>query len=184
MTPRLILLCHGATPALRAAGFPLDEALDARGEKAARDQQGRFAKATRVLSSPALRARQTAHALGLDPEIDEVLRECDHGRWAGLGLEAVAAAEPEALGAWLTDPQACPHGGESIAAVIARVGAWLDGGRFEGYTLAVTHASVLRAAIVHVLGSEPRSFWHIEAGPLASADLRPSARGWSLRLGA
>ncbi|MBP0582485.1 histidine phosphatase family protein [Labrys sp. LIt4] len=184
MTPRLILLCHGATPALRAAGFPLDEALDARGMAAARDLEGRFAKATRILSSPALRARQTAQALGLEPEIDEALRECDHGRWAGLGLEAVAAAEPEALGAWLTDPKACPHGGESIAALIARVGAWLAGGRFEGYTLAVTHASVLRAAIVHALGTEPSSFWRIEAGPLATADLRPSRRGWSLRLGA
>ncbi|MGN8114977.1 histidine phosphatase family protein [Labrys sp. 22185] len=182
MTPRLTLLCHGATPTLRAAGFPLDEALDARGAQAARDLQWRFAKATRILSSPALRARQTAQALGFEPEINEALRECDHGRWSGLGLEAVAAAEPEALGAWLTDPQACPHGGESIAALIARVGAWLDGERFEGFTLAVTHASVLRAAIIHALGSEPRSFWRIEAAPLARADLRPSARGWSLRL--
>ncbi|MGJ4858796.1 histidine phosphatase family protein [Labrys sp. La1] len=184
MTPRLILLCHGATPAVRAAGFPLDEALDARGLAAARKLEGHFGRPARILSSPALRARQTAQALGHDPEVDEALRECDHGRWAGLALDAVAAAEPEALRAWLTDPDACPHGGESVATLIARVGAWLDGRRFEGYTLAVTHASVLRAAVVRALGAEARSFWRIDAAPLATADLRPSGRGWSLRLGA
>ncbi|QEN91217.1 histidine phosphatase family protein [Labrys sp. KNU-23] len=182
MTPRLILLCHGATPALRAAGFPLDEGLDARGLAAAQKLEGHFGRPARILSSPALRARQTAQALGLDPDIDEALRECDHGRWAGLALEAVAAAEPAALGAWLSDPDASPHGGESVAGLIARVGTWLDGELFDGYTLAITHASVLRAAVVHALGAEARSFWRIEAGPLARADLRPSHRGWSLRL--
>jgi hypothetical protein len=40
----------------------------------------------------------------------------------------------------------------------------------------------VRAAIVHALGAEPRSFWRIEAGPLSRAELRPSTRGWSLRL--
>ena len=183
MTPRLTLICHAATPALRAANFPLDEALDEKGLAAARALSGRFGKVARVFVSPALRARQTAEAMGLDAEARDELRECDYGRWAGLGFEAVAGAEPQALAAWASDPDACPHGGESVADLIRRVGAWLDGQTFEGHTLAVIHASVVRAAIVHALGAGGRAFWRIEAGPLSVTDLRPSSRGWSLRLG-
>lgn len=182
MTPRLTLICHAATPALRAAGFPLDEALDQRGLAAAKSLAGHFDRISRILTSPALRARQTAQAMGLDAEVCETLCECDYGRWAGLGLEDVAAAEPEALAAWASDPDACPHGGESVTALISRVGAWLDGEVFRGHTIAVTHASVVRAAIVHALGAGARSFWRIEAEPLSLADLRPSSRGWSVRL--
>jgi broad specificity phosphatase PhoE len=183
MTPRLTLVCHAATPALRAASFPLDEGLDDRGRAAAGAMAGRFEKIGRVLVSPALRARQTAQAMDLEGETCEALRECDYGRWAGLGFEAVAAAEPEGLAAWASDPDACPHGGESVTSLIRRVGAWLDGERFEGHVLAVTHASVVRAAAVHALGAPGRAFWRIEAGPLSVTDLRPSARGWTLRLG-
>jgi len=181
MTPRLTLICHAATPALRVAAFPLDEDLDRKGLAAAQGLAGRFSKVHRVLTSPAQRARQTADAMGLDGEAREGLRECDYGRWTGLGFEAVAIAEPEALAAWASNPDACPHGGESVTALIRRVGDWLDGEVFEGHTLAVTHASVVRAAIIHALGANGRSFWRIEAAPLSLTDLRPSSRGWSLR---
>jgi broad specificity phosphatase PhoE len=182
MTPRLTLLCHAATPALRVAGFPLDEALDERGAASARALAGRFGKLGKVLASPALRARQTVEAMGLEAQAQEALRECDYGRWGGLGLEAVAGKEPEALGQWMRDPDAAPHGGESVSALIRRVGGWLDGLDVEGHWLAITHASVVRAAIVHVLGGQAGSFWRVEAGPLSHAELRPSPRGWSLRL--
>ncbi|WP_448950472.1 histidine phosphatase family protein [Labrys neptuniae] len=183
MTPRLSLLSHAATPALRAASFPLDEELDARGITSAQKLAGRFGVPARVLSSPALRARQTVEALGLQAESEAMLAECDYGRWAGLAFEAVVGAEPEGLAAWTADPDACPHGGESVSNLIRRVGAWLDQLRVDGHVLAVTHASVMRAAVVHVLGADARMFWRIEAAPLAIADLRPSSRGWSLRLG-
>lgn len=183
MTPRLSLVCHAATPGLRAANFPLDEALDERGLAAAKALAGRFDRIGRVLVSPALRAVETAQAMGLEGEICADLRECDYGRWAGLSFETLAAAEPGALAAWTSDPDASPHGGESVTALIARVGAFLDGGGFSGHTLAITHASVVRAAVVHALGAGGRAFWRIEAGPLSVTDLRPSSRGWSLRLG-
>ncbi|CAM5776035.1 phosphoglycerate mutase [Labrys miyagiensis] len=183
MTPRLTLLCHAATPALRAASFPMDEALDDRGLAAAGALAARFPKIGRVLVSPALRARQTAEAMGLLGEPCDALRECDYGRWAGLDFEAVASAEPKALAAWSSDPEACPHGGESVTALIGRVGAWLDAERFEGHTLAITHASVARAAVVHAIGAAGRAFWRIEASPLSATELRPSGRGWTLRLG-
>jgi len=183
MTPRLTLICHAATPALRAAAFPLDEAPDERGLAAAEALAGRFAGAGHVLSSPALRALRTAEAMGLQAEPVEALAECDYGRWAGRRFDAVAADDPEAVAAWTGDPEARPHGGESVVMLIRRIGTWLDGRTFAGHTLAVTHASVVRAAIVHVTGAPPQAFWRIEAGPLSSVDLRPGPRGWTLRLG-
>jgi broad specificity phosphatase PhoE len=183
MTPRLTLVCHSATPALRTASFPLDEALDEKGLAAAKAMAGRLERIGRVLVSPALRAVETAQAMGLEGEICPALRECDYGSWAGLSFETLAATDPDALAAWTSDPDACPHGGESVTALVARVGAFLDGGGFSGHTVAITHASVVRAAVVHALGGGGRAFWRIEAGPLSVTDLRPSSRGWSLRLG-
>ncbi|RFB81298.1 histidine phosphatase family protein [Methylovirgula sp. 4M-Z18] len=181
MTPRLTLLCHSATPLLRQAGFPLDEALDARGLAAAQKLAGRFGM-ERVLTSPLLRALQTAEALGLRAQPDEALRECDYGRWGGQTLQAIATAEPEAVAAWMRDIDAAPHGGESLGHLIARVGAWLDGASFVGHTLAITHSSVVRAALIHALQAPAACFWRIDAAPLSVADLSRRGNGWALRL--
>ncbi|GGQ00841.1 hypothetical protein GCM10010266_25210 [Streptomyces griseomycini] len=60
------------------------------------------------------------------------------GRRRGLPLGEAMAREPEAVGgAWLTDPRATPHGGESLPDFVRRVGGWLDtrpapGGRLRG----------------------------------------------------
>ena len=72
-----------------------------------------------------LRARQTAEALGLSASVQPMLRECDYGRWAGKSLNKIAAHEPAAVDAWLNDPAAAPHGGESILDLIRRVANWL-----------------------------------------------------------
>jgi broad specificity phosphatase PhoE len=41
-------------------------------------------------------------------------------------MDEVQAEEPEGIIAWLTDPSAAPHGGESIENLIDRVGLWMD----------------------------------------------------------
>ena len=75
-----------------------------------------------------------------------MLRDCDYGRWTGRSFDEVQALEPEALADWIKDPSATPHGGESVVAVMARV-SWLDKQlTIPGVILAVTHASVIRAA--------------------------------------
>ncbi len=180
MTPRLTLLCHSATPMLRQAGFPEDEALDPRGFAAAQRLAGRFA-ADQVVTSPLLRARQTADALGLAATPQEALRECDYGRWRGQTLAAVAAAEPEAMGQWMQDFQAAPHGGEALADLIERVAGWLDGGSFTKHTLAITHASVVRASVVHALRAPLSCFWRVEAAPLSWVELSRRGKDWVLR---
>jgi len=177
---RLTLICHAATAATRAAAFPLDEPIDEPGAAAA--AAAKLQTADRVWTSPALRARQTASALGLEAAVEPLLRDADCGRWAGRRLAALQGEEPDAVAAWLSDPSAAPHGGESVLDVLRRVGAWLDGlTAARSRAIAVTHPAVVRAAIAHVLGAPPPSFWRIDVEPLSLTDLRRGPRHWTLR---
>jgi broad specificity phosphatase PhoE len=135
----------------------------------------------RCLTSPARRATQTAAALGLEAAIEPLLRDCNYGSWTGRSLDEVQAQEPEALADWIKDPSAAPHGGESVVAMIARVSAWLDTQLTSpGVVLVITHASVIRAAIVCAIEAEPRSFWHIDIAPLSLTQLSGNGGRWTL----
>jgi broad specificity phosphatase PhoE len=181
VTARLDLLAHGASAATRAARFSDDEALEASAVGALKRLKGQLRPYVNVLTAPARAARETAQALGFDAEVEKALRDCDYGRWRGLGSKDVGEREPDAFAAWLGDPTAAPHGGESIADLIERVGAWLAQSLArESATLAVTHASVVRAAIVHVLGASSSAFARIDVAPLSLARLTGHAGRWNL----
>jgi broad specificity phosphatase PhoE len=181
MTARLDLLAHGASPATRAARFPDDEGLEASAVCAIQALSGRLRPYANVLTAPARAARETAATLGLDAEVEMALRDCDYGRWRGLASKDVAEREPEGFAAWLADPAAAPHGGESFAALIERIGVWLTQSLArEGATLAVTHASVVRAAIVSALGASSSSFAGIDVAPLSLARLSGHGQRWNL----
>ena len=134
---------------------------------------------------PARRATETVAALGLDASSCAALADVDHGRWAGRAFAEVATAEPEAVAAWLGDPDAAPHGGESLAALLARTRAWLQtlhapAGARRHRVLAVTHAAVIRALVVQTLGAPPAAFWRIDVAPLTLTILRGEAERWTL----
>ena len=180
MTARLDLIAHGASAATRTARFPDDEGLEASAASALEASRGRMRAYARALTSPARAARETAQALGFGAEVEIALRDCDYGRWRGLGLKDVAEREPEAFAAWLGDPRAAPHGGESVAALIERTRAWLAQSLArEGATLAVTHSSVVRAAIVNALGAGASAFWRIDLAPLSLARLSGREGRWN-----
>lgn len=186
MTIRLTLVCHAATQAQRAAAVAGDdEPLDAAGRAAAAVAASDPETADLCWTAPERRARETAAALGLQAAVEDRLRNCDYGRWRGSSLAALQAREPEAVRAWLTDPAAAPHGGESLLALLARVGGWLDGLPAGPATsrviVAVTHPAVVRAAAVHALAAAPAVFWRIDAGPLARLWLSGRAGRWNLR---
>jgi broad specificity phosphatase PhoE len=181
MTTRLKLLCHGSTSAVRAAAFPADEPLDLQGRQKLELFPRHALRSDRCLTSPALRASQTAEALGLVAKIEPALRDCDHGQWTGRSLEDVQAQDPQAVAEWLRNPEAAPHGGESVVALIARVSTWLDAQKAMSETIvAVTHALVIRAAIVCALEAGPRSFWHIDVAPLSLTRLSGHHGRWTL----
>ena len=181
MTARLDLLAHGASAATRLARFPDDEALETSSVAALQALRGRLRPYARVLTSPARAAHETAGALGFDAEIETALSDCDYGRWRGLASKDVAEREPEAFAAWLSDSAPAPHGGESVTALIERTHAWLTQSLArEGATLAVTHAAIVRAAIVNALGAGPSSFARIDVAPLSLVRLSGHGHRWNL----
>lgn len=176
---------HAATSATRVAAFPADEPLDGRGL----DEAGALAGALPwkdagdVLAGPARRCRQTAEAAGLGtPQVQAGLAECDFGRWRGRTLEDVHAADPQAGVAWMTDPEAAPHGGESLAVFAARVAGWLDEqSRRDGRGVAITHGGVIKAAVVHALGAPVDAFWRVDVRPLGITELHAHDGRWTIR---
>lgn len=173
---------HAATAATRANAFPVDEPLDERGLAAAALLAAAFPPRCEALCSPALRCRQTAEAAGLPaPSVQPALAECDFGAWAGRSLADVHAAEPESATAWMLDPDARPHGGESLTAFAARVGAWLDGqARRDGCAVAITHGGVVKAALVHALDAPLHAFWQIDSRPLSITELHAHDGRWTV----
>jgi broad specificity phosphatase PhoE len=178
---RLLLVRHAPTRATRATAFPLDEALDDAGRAAAAALSAALPRRCEVLSSPALRCRQTAEAAELRARPDAALAECDFGRWAGSTLAEVHAGEPGAAGAWMADPDAAPHGGESLSAFARRVAGWLDGqAQRDGAAAAITHGGVVKAAVVHALGAPLQAFWRIDAAPLTVTELHAHDGRWTV----
>jgi broad specificity phosphatase PhoE len=177
MAMTLTLVCHASTAALRNAVFPTDEAVDAFGERDCARVKGALPRGP-VLIAPELRARQTAELLGLAGDIEPALRDADYGIWTGKALADLSA---EDLAQWLSDPDAAPHGGESISASLRRVADWLDRqAKTNGRVVVVTHPVILRAAIVHALGASAAAFQSIDVGPLSAAVFSFSNR-WRLR---
>ncbi len=183
MPARLTLICHGATAATRASAFPLDEPLEDSAVEEARTLGPLLRRWDRAVTSPAHRARQTAEALSLNAAVHPALRDCDYGRWSGCKLAEIQSEYPSEVATWLSDPAAAPHGGESLVALMRRVSDWMaDGLHDNGHTIAVTHASVIRAAVVGVLDAPPRSFWRIDIEPLSIVELHSDRRRWALRV--
>lgn len=179
---RLTLIRHATTVAVRAAAFPLDEPLDAAGRDAAAALRG-AARAESAFCGPSQRARDTAVLLGLEEcVVDEALDECDFGRWRGRTLEAVHADDPAGVEAWMGDPVAAPHGGESLVALTERVGTWLAARAEEdGSTVAVTSGGVVRAAVVAALGVDPGVAWRIDVRPLHATTLHAHDGRWTVQ---
>lgn len=182
MTTRLVLVSHASTPAVRRAAFPLDEPLDEHGLADATAAAGTVPRHDTAHCAPTRRCVQTATALGLTPIMDSGLRDGDLGRWAGRTLDDVATAEPAAVTAWLTDPAAAPHGGESLTDLLDRTGTWLrELPDTAGTVIAVTHPMVIRALVVNAIAATPASFWRIDITPLTQTVLRGGAGRWNLR---
>lgn len=178
MTTRLVLVCHGATSATRRAAFPADEPLE-QPDVILPDPP----RADVTLCAPVTRCLQTAAALGLEAVPDNGLRDCDYGRWRGRTLDEVTADDPAAVHAWLTDPGAAPHGGESTQDLITRVGAWLDTlPRDHRRVVAVTTPAVVKAAVVHAVVATPATFWRIDVPPLSRTMLSGRPASWTLRI--
>jgi broad specificity phosphatase PhoE len=172
-------MCHARTVAQKLARFPTDEPLEMDWPSAKGSRSRQFKGAPRLVCGPELRTRQTAELFGSDVEIVAALGDCDFGRWKGARIDDLQKTEPEALQAWLDDPNSAPHGGESVAQLVERVAAWLTTlTATPGHIVAITHPFVMRAALMQVLQSP--AFNLIDIEPLSAIELRFNGR-WRLR---
>ncbi|WP_330341083.1 histidine phosphatase family protein [Streptomyces sp. NBC_00557] len=187
MPLRVTFVAAARSAPLLAERFQDDRPLDQAGwdevQRAAADLLPLAAAELRYCS-PTPRSRATGDALGYAPLVQLALRDCDMGRWSGLTLGEAMAREPDAVDAWLADPRATPHGGESLLAFISRVGGWLDtrpaddGGRI----VAVAEPAVIRAALVYALKAPPSTYWNIDVRPLSTTTVTGRGGRWNLRL--
>ncbi len=194
MTVRVMLISPATNAALREARFAGDAPLDESGLRQARSAAGAVPSADRCLRAPSLRCAATSDALGLRSDPEPALLDWEMGRWSGARLSEVSADEPDGVAAWLTDPSAAPHGGESLLELCARVGAWLDSshgrpgrpgrhGSDDGRVLAVAEPAVIRAAAVHALDLPAQTFWRLDVAPLTVTELSGRSGRWNLRCG-
>jgi broad specificity phosphatase PhoE len=175
MAQRLLIVAHAVTPATNALIFGDP------GELLPGEIRRLRRRAASWVRGPEKACQATAERLGGNAEPIHELRGCDFGAWAGKPLVDIAVDDPGGLEAWLHDPQAAPHGGESLAELINRVGRVLDDHPWpEGRNLSVVTPLVARALLVHALSAAPEVIFHIDIGPLSRALISRSQQMWRL----
>ncbi|MFE7263608.1 histidine phosphatase family protein [Streptomyces sp. NPDC057592] len=191
MTVQVMLISPPLNAALREARFDGDAPLDAAGARRARTVAAAVPAADRYLRGPSERCAGTADALGLRAGPEPAVRGWDMGRWSGRRLAAVSTAEPEAVSAWLTDPSAVPHGGESLLNLCLRAEHWLETvgttesaeGTGGHRVLGVVEPAVVRAMMVAALALPVEAFWRLDVAPLTLTALSGRSGRWNLRCG-
>jgi broad specificity phosphatase PhoE len=169
----LVLTRHGATDRSepeqhlgQRIDIPLSESGRAAAEKLGRRLAG--VDFRRVISSPLVRAQETARAVASAAvvETDPRLAEMDYGRWEGLTYEQIEEKDADLRRVWEADPErlACP-GGESGGDVARRVRAFLadliaDPAAIadERPVLAVAHSTTNRILLAVALGVPVRDY--------------------------
>ncbi|TXH44085.1 MAG: histidine phosphatase family protein [Actinobacteria bacterium] len=159
---RIVAIRHGATRATGrylngggsgAADPPITAEAhgEARLAAAALRRLHQFGDDVQVRCSPALRARQTAAAMGWPGAItDARLAEADLGEWEGIGAGVLAGAT---AASWWSDASfAPPGGGEPLAAVVRRVAPLLDACGEGATTVLVCHQGTILAILMALLG--------------------------------
>lgn len=130
-----------------------------------------------LYTSPVQRCRETAAPLaaacGMLPAVLPEAEEVDFGAWTGSRF-AMLEDDP-AWRAWngSRDTAAAP-GGESMVAVRSRVEALLDRLRRrhpDGRVALVSHAEIIRTAILQVLGLPLQAYERLEVSPASISAL-------------
>jgi probable phosphoglycerate mutase len=126
-----------------------------------------------LLTSPTLRARQTAavvgQTIGLDAVPDYSFIEANFGDWDGLSVEEVEERWPRSARRWFGDPDYRPDGGgESQNDIYTRLKRGLTR-VVETYPVStiviVSHAIAMRAALGVALGAPAQAWMRFRIAP-------------------
>jgi broad specificity phosphatase PhoE len=192
---RLLLLRHGQTEfsVQRRYSGRGDPELTPLGHAQAAGAAARLAgvpDVAAVLTSPLVRARQTAAAVaeatGAPLVVRERLVETDFGAWEGLTFVEARARDPQLHGEWLGSEEVAPPDGESFAAVGRRVEAERAElvQEYPGATLVlVSHVTPIKMLLRDALQGGPGVLYrlHLDLAALSIVDFYPDG-GASVRL--
>ncbi len=138
-----------------------------------------LARPVALITSPVLRARQTAEAaaraLGLVPVADPGWAEAEHGDWDGLAFAEIARRWPDEHRRWQTSAGFAAPNGESADQVVQR--ALLARDRLlathPGECVAVfTHVTPIYAVLAAALDAGPSALWRMRIDPASVSVLR------------
>jgi broad specificity phosphatase PhoE len=181
----IVLVRHGETDANRA-GLLLGRANPTLNERG-REQAAAVAAALRrepvsiILTSPLVRARETAAAIGratgVEVEVEPSLTEMDYGDW---DQRRVADLSPAVAAQWRADPAFAPPGGESLAELRGRVGPCtltLLERAAGGTVIAVSHVSPIKAMILVALDLGDLLAWRLRLDVASISRVGPGPSG-------
>jgi broad specificity phosphatase PhoE len=178
----LIVVRHGQSAA-NAEGLLLGRAdvpLNDRGHRQAAALAAAFGDPARVVSSPLLRARQTAAAFRRPVDVDDRWVELDYG---ALDCRPITSVAEHVWRTWRRDCHYVPAGGESLATLGARVREACDELAEEASdrdVVVVTHVSPIKAAIAWALGVGDEIAWRLFVEDAAVARIVTGRRGPAL----
>ena len=176
----LILVRHGRT-ALNASGClqgRIDEPLDDVGLAQAKALASHLGAVDELISSPLLRARQTADSFGVPYTIDDRWIELSYGELEGRPTADAMSAD--AWEHWRNDPTYAPPGGESLVALDARVRAGLadlSDRAADQSVIVVSHVSPIKAAVAWVLGAPVDIAWRSQLSQASICRIEITRRG-------
>ena len=173
----LFLVRHGRTlvNAENRLQGRIDHSLDEVGRRQSIEIAGALRKVDRVISSPLLRAKETAAASNQKIDVEPRFIELDYGDFDGLLQNEVPE---EVWKNWRSDINYRPPNGESLAELNSRVCQVLneiaDESR-ERNVVVVSHVSPIKAAIAWAVGVEVSSSWRmlLDRGSISRIELSP-----------
>ncbi len=113
-----------------------------------------------VRSGPEASVVESGALIADEVVVDDELRSIDLGSWVGRRPEEVAPVE---LGAWFADPDAIPHGGESVTAFVDRIHRRLVA--LVPGTVVVAAMPVVQAAVALHGGVGAAGFFGLDIAP-------------------
>ena len=156
-----MLVRHGRTEANAGRKLQglLDLPLDDVGLAQVADVATWLGRPDRVISSPLLRARQTAEAFGMPYEVDERWLELDYGSLDGVPVADVGA---DVWARWRVDPHYRAGGGESMDEMCKRSVAAAEellADSRDQMIVVTSHVSPIKAVVSWALGVDVTVGW-------------------------
>jgi broad specificity phosphatase PhoE len=190
MSKHIILVRHGEVPGIAPPRFRgrTQLPLTPRGvEQAARTATYLCAtsEAGAIWAGPLDRCQRTAQAIagaqGLAPRTVAALNDIDYGQWQGQSYAEVRTLDPTGFEGWMTRPDGARiPGAETLQQVTMRAIAAVEAALADAAAtlIFVSHDSVNRLILLHVLGLPPSQYHALEQAPCAVSRLHTDGARW------